>query len=184
MTVTVFYGKLTNSDAEVDALQQFLSKINWIDVVVLIVLIRTAYVGWRRGLASEVLGLAGTFIVFFLSLTYYDELAGILADRTPIPYSVAKFICLLFLLIILIIVIRIVCRYLEKVGKLVIMPVLDRYGGLAFGICRGLIIGSLFVLVLKVLPISYIRESIEERSFSARYMERTGATVYGIFKRH
>jgi uncharacterized membrane protein required for colicin V production len=183
LTPAGFYGKLKSSDAEVNVLQQFLNRINWIDIVVLIILIKTAYTGRKRGLAGEILTFAGTFLVFFLSLTYYDRLARALAVRTPIPHPAAKPICLLFLLIVLFIVIRALFRYLEKLGKLVIMPSLDKYGGLVLGVCRGLIIGSLFIVVLKTLPVDYIQKSVEERSFSARYVEKAGTVLYRTLRR-
>ena len=157
--------------------------INWIDVLVLIILVRTSYVGWYRGLAYEIFRLAGIVVTFLVALSFYDDLGHLVSQYSPIPTSAAYLICFLLLLLVITLILRITYRVLEKVGKLVFHPAVDRYGGFVFGICRGMVAAGLLVAALSILPFGYIQESIETNSLLSKHLRKITRAVSRMFPR-
>ena len=74
-------------------------KFNWIDIVFVILLFRTCYVGFKSGLLPELFRLSGLFLAFVLSFNDYILVSGFLAKNARI--SGVKSEILGFLLIFL-----------------------------------------------------------------------------------
>jgi len=55
---------------------EILSKINWVDVLVLILILRTSYVSLQDGLSHEILPLVGSICMLVFSLHYYTKIAA------------------------------------------------------------------------------------------------------------
>ncbi len=143
----------------VTRLLAFLSGLNWLDVIVLIIFIRTSYVGWQQGLANEIFRLLGGVITLLITVNFYDNLGGFVSQHTPIPSAEAELISFLFLLVFATFVLEAACFLLGKIGKLVFIPMVDKYGGLICGICRGFVFAGLVVTALSLVPINYIQRS-------------------------
>ena len=64
-----------------------IKSINWVDVALLVLLIRTIFVGVKNGFLSEFFKCLGVIIAVFLSLHYYSQLAQWVVLKTHINWA-------------------------------------------------------------------------------------------------
>jgi membrane protein required for colicin V production len=113
--------------------------VNWLDYILLAILLFSVVQSFRRGFSREIIGLAAMFFAFILALWFYG-LAGSLVS----PYvSSARTANMIGFFIVVIAVLMagaiagwIVSRFLRTVG----LSFFDRLLGAAFGFVRGLLI--------------------------------------------
>lgn len=144
---------------------------NWVDIIVVIFLIRGSYIGLSRGFSVELFKFLGAIATAVLSLLYYDNLAAWLASRSFLSLQVANFISCLILIFSLLIIFRLVRILLFRVLHLELFGNLEKWGGIALGLARSIIFVSLFIYALTFLPSTYLKQSIEERSLSGPYVK-------------
>lgn len=73
------------------------STFNWVDVLVIILLIRAGFVGWTKGLTLEFFKFIGIVVTMFVSLRFYDNLSSWAQTRFPIPETYGDFIWFIIL---------------------------------------------------------------------------------------
>jgi membrane protein required for colicin V production len=113
--------------------------VNWLDVVLIVILLVSVIMSARKGFSREVIGLAAAFLALVLAMWFYG-----LAGSFLMPFvSSARVANLLgFLLVVVVVLICgwmlgwIVRRFLRTVG----LSFFDRLLGAAFGLVRGLLI--------------------------------------------
>jgi membrane protein required for colicin V production len=111
--------------------------VNWFDIVLIVVLVLTTFMGLRRGVISMVLPLAGLIIGIVLAGHYHGAVGGWLPIDNPEHAGWAGYaIIIVAVLIVSVILAGILRRFI----KLVLLGWVDRLGG-AF---LGLVLGGLF----------------------------------------
>jgi len=123
----------------------------WIDVVILALIALSAILSLFRGFVREALALASWLIALWVAMSFYRELATVLAQwiQTPSAQQLVAF-ALLFICVLLL---GTLVNYL--VGKLVDRTGLtgtDRMLGIVFGVARGAFIVALLVLFAGFTP--------------------------------
>jgi len=148
-----------------------LPEANWVDIIVLIFLVRGAYIGLSRGLSVELFKLVGAILTVVLSLLWYDILGGWLAAHSFLPLQVANFISFIILLTILLILSKSLRVFLFTVLHLELFCGLEKWGGFVMGLVRSTVFASLFLFVLNLLPVGYFQESMNEKSLFTPYLQ-------------
>ena len=149
----------------------FLPETNWVDIIVVIFLVRGGYIGLSRGFSAELFQILGAVASAVLSLLYYETLGQWLTSHSFLSLQIANFLSFLFLLLTLLFVFRTVRILLFKILHLELFFGWEKWGGLILGVARSVVFASLFLFVLLLLPVQYIKESIEERSLSGPYIK-------------
>lgn len=144
----------------------FLPEINWIDIIVLILLIRGCYIGYYEGFSVEIFKTLGAIVTAAITLLYYRQPAQWLVLHSFLHLPVAKFLSVTILTFSLLIVAKVVRVFAFKVLHLELFGNLERWGGFIFGLVRGIVFASLFIFAIRLLPGEYIKESVEKQSFS------------------
>lgn len=160
-------------------LSEILSRINWVDIVILILLFRISYVGFNRGLGSEIIPFLGILIALIVSLHYYSKWGNFITKHTPIPIAFSQLLSFLGLIF----VIKYIFHLLESLiaGKLVtinIASLYDNIGGLIIGAIRGILLVSLVLIALDIVPFDYIDYSINKKSLMGRKFLSIGRLVH------
>ena len=158
----------------------FLPEANWLDVIVLIFLVRGAYIGLSRGLSTELSKLLGAVLTVVFSLAFYDILGDWLASHSFLSPQVANFISFLLLVFILITLSRILRVFLFSILHLELFGGLEKWGGFALGLGRSLILASLFLYAVTLVPISYFKESAQEKSLFAPYLTDLAPKIVNV----
>ena len=148
-----------------DILKIALSYINWIDVFVVICLVRTSYIGYTRGFSAEVPRFLSLFGVIVLTYLYYNKLGQFLSDKTLLNTDVARNIAFIVLVIGTAIFFKIICILIRMVLRVSGPHLFEVIGGVIIGIIRGFLLASLILTSLQFLGISYFKKSIYEDSY-------------------
>ena len=65
---------------------KFITELNWVDILVLILIFRVCYISLRTGLVVEFFKLFGTLAAIYLSLHYYPAVSGMIKDIPGAKY--------------------------------------------------------------------------------------------------
>ena len=151
-----------------------LTPLNWLDWIIVLLLVVSAVEGTRRGLLLGTLDLLGAAIGVVIAMIVERPLGDEIAMRVPsLPAALAH---LGAFLAVLIVVQMLIGATLGR-GMLALahavarspLGCVDRVLGLAPGLVRGLIIVTLFLLPFALVPIlPSVSEGIEESSLANR----------------
>ena len=160
-------------------IMEILTKINWVDVLIVILIVRTSYVSLQDGLSHELLPLVGSVCMLIFSLHYYTKIAAFLyymGFTIPMVFLdlvgfIAAFVCigLLFKLIKL---------FIDKIIKVSWHPLIERFGGLIAGVVRGAVLTSTILIIIVLIPLPYLQWSVRDRSLTGVYFLRIGPVIY------
>lgn len=155
-----------------------IDRINWVDVLAVILLMRMGYIGFRLGLAAELLKLAGLTAGFFAGFRYYQQVGDGLAQRTFLSTEWASVLALGAIVIASYFLVTRAARLLEKVVQVSFEKRLNQIAGLLAGVGRGLLVSSVVLVAFQQLPAPALQESIQEHSLSGPVVSRMAPAVY------
>ena len=158
---------------------EIITRINWTDLVILILILRISYVAWAEGFSHEILPLLGSIIITVLSLHYYVKIGGIISRNLfSLSADISNFLSFLMLVVAAGFIARFVKALLERIVKVSWHPLIEKFGGLVCGIARASIVASLVMITISLTPLPYLQRSIRERSLSGIYFLKIGPTIY------
>jgi len=134
--------------------------MSWLDIVLIVVIVFSTFLGLRTGIIKAVLSLAGVIVGVILAGRYYVLLADQLAF---IPSEgVAKIVAFAIILIGVMVVAAILASMLKWAASAVMLGWVNHLGGAIFGFVLGAIFcGALLAIWVKWLGVSStITESI------------------------
>jgi uncharacterized membrane protein required for colicin V production len=158
-------------------------RLNWVDLLVLIVMLRTVYGAFKEGLSHEIFPLFASIASLLLALFYYEKIAAA-AKNIPLPASVLNFVAFFIIVFLCKIVFKILKGILDALIKVTWHPLIERLGGLLAGLVRGAVVTSTILIVLTLLPLSYLQWSIRDKSMSGMYFLRIGPVIYETISRN
>jgi uncharacterized membrane protein required for colicin V production len=158
--------------------RNFLEQFNWVDLIVLVFLIRGIYQGAKNGLVLEFFSLGGWSAATFLSFKFYKKIARILHQRTEIPLAIDELLTFAAIIIATIVVTRIIGDILKHVIKIKIIERLNRTGGAFLGFIKSALVLSVLFYTLSITSIPYLEKSIKEKSLSGKAISRISEIVY------
>lgn len=158
---------------------EIIEKINWVDILVIILMIRMSYVAFTGGLSHEIFPLIGSVISITFTLHYYTRIGNLISGKLiNIPLDLSNFLGFLILVIIIGLILKILKALLDLIIKVEWHPLLERFGGLVIGIFRASIITSLILILLALAPLPYLQRSIREKSLTGMYFLKIGPEIY------
>ena len=158
--------------------QEHLRGFSWVDIVVLVVILRTLCVGAKRGLIPEFLTFVGLLVGVVISLQHAEALATALAEWTRLPLSWLVPVGIGLLLGVTWILLSLLRFLGGKLFNLKASATLDRYGGGILGTLRGIVIASFILVFLCQLPAPKVAENVRKRSFSGNFIIRVAPWIY------
>ena len=147
-------------------MSDFLQKINWIDLLAVILLVRSSYVGFTKGFGWEFFRFLGYLGGAFLSVYYYEYVSQLTGDYLPAVSPFSNLISFTSIYILILFIFKFINTIIEKIIKIEIFSTLERLGGLILGFLRGAITLSLILITLVLMPVPYFEKSVKERSYT------------------
>ncbi|NOX43465.1 MAG: CvpA family protein [Gammaproteobacteria bacterium] len=126
--------------------------MQWFDVIILSIIGISAIISLIRGFVKEAMSLAGWVAAIWVSLTYSDVLAGLLAQymSTPSIRFIVAFTSLFVVTLLLSALINfLVSQLVKKTG----LSGTDRMIGVIFGVARGAAVVGILVLLAGLTPL-------------------------------
>ncbi|MCM8781958.1 MAG: CvpA family protein, partial [Candidatus Omnitrophica bacterium] len=145
---------------------EFFQKINWTDLLVVILLIRSSYVGFTRGFSWEFFRLIGVVCAAIGAIYFYEDISLLIGDYLPIIYPISSLLSFTAIYTIILFLLRLINLFMEKIIKIEVFSILEKIGGLCLGFLRGGILLSLLMISLILTPIPYFERSIKQRAYS------------------
>ena len=158
---------------------EILTKINWVDVLVLILVLRTSYVSLQDGLSHEILPLVGSVCMLVFSLHYYLKIAAFFYNNgLNLSLELLRLASFILVAICIGILFRFIKVLIDKIIKVTWHPVIERFGGLLAGLMRGAILTSTVLIIIVLIPLSYLQWSVRDKSLTGIYFLRIGPVIY------
>ena len=127
--------------------------MNWLDIIILIVLLGSAVIGFRGGLIRGILGLAGMIVGVILAGRFYHAFAERLSFISS--KDVANVVAFAIVFVAVVAVSAVVAFFLKKAVSIVTLGWADRLGGVVFGLFVGsLFLGAILAAWVKFLGMS------------------------------
>ena len=121
--------------------------MNWLDVIIILALLYSAYSGFKQGLIGSVLPMIGIILGVIIAGRYYGSLSGLL-DTWLESEAQIKIIGFIIIFVLFMIVVFLIVRWLRKLINLTFLGWVDRSAGLIFGLIMGVVtLGTLLSLI-------------------------------------
>ena len=158
---------------------ELITKINWVDVLVAILMLRISYVAFRDGLSHEIFPFIGSILIMVLAMHCYTVLGSSMSrNMMNMPIELANFLSFLVLMVALGFIVRLLRLLLDKIVKVQWHPIMEKFGGLAVGIMKAYVVTGIVLMTLSLMPLSYIVWSIKDKSLTGKYILRAGPQIY------
>lgn len=158
-------------------------RINWVDVLVVILLFRTSYIGAQSGLSNEIYRIIGVLIGLFFSIKYYSPLASRITASIALPQEIVEGVIFLILILLSMLTMKLTALGLTKIVKLAFAEKIERWGGFIIGLFRGAILMSFLFMLFGIFQVDYLVKSVEERSLTGPYIEKVAPNIYQVITR-
>lgn len=156
-----------------------LTHINWVDILILIIVLRTSYVSFKEGLSHELFPLLGSIVMVVASIGYYSRLGSFFTENiAKIPAELANFLAFIILVVVSGIIFKLFKILVDFVIKVEWNPSVERLGGGICGVFRAFVAASLILMILSMIPLPYLQKSIRDRSLTGRYVMGIGPYIY------
>jgi uncharacterized membrane protein required for colicin V production len=157
----------------------FWTRFNWVDVLIIIIMLRISYVAFQDGLSHEIFPLLGTAFTVVFSLHYYHKFALFLSQNASGPaITLLDFVSFIIIAVGASFLFRIIKAVLDKMINVTWHPLIEKAGGLLAGIARAGLIASVVLIILSLVPLPYLQRSIRDRSYAGVYFLSIGPVVY------
>jgi membrane protein required for colicin V production len=127
--------------------------MNWLDIVIIILIVVQVFMGLRSGIIKMLFTVAGVIIGVVLAGRFSDSLAGVLSFISD-P-GIAKAVAFAVILIAVMIVATLAARLVKWAVSAVLMGWIDHLGGAILGLFLGFVFcGAALTMWIKFLGIS------------------------------
>lgn len=150
-----------------------LHRVNWIDIIALILLVRITYVSSRIGVGKQILPVILLIFILTASFHNYGVIASFFAGRYAFSASVCRFLSYFFITIVFSVGYHIISRVagFRLLSEEMEPGRIEKVGGAALGIVRsGLIIGMLLTGLL-LLPVRFAESGVKKSFLGPFYVD-------------
>jgi uncharacterized membrane protein required for colicin V production len=160
------------------------TRLNWLDIFIIIIVMRISYVAFQDGLSHQIFPLIGTICTAVIALHYYHNIAVyIYQNAVRLPVKVLDFLSFVLLLIGIGLIFKLLRALSEKIINVTWHPLVERGGGLLLGFMRACVVTSVLLMIMALMPLSYLQHSIRDRSLMGMHFLRIVPNIYGKVSR-
>jgi membrane protein required for colicin V production len=153
--------------------------MGWIDIVVLALLGLAVFLGFKKGLVQEIVGIIALAVSFFAAVLLHAAAAAMLRGVFPrIPGQIAPTIGFAVVFLLAFAAITAAGWLMSKVIKATPLDFADKLGGMAVGLVKGALVVSIMLLLLAFLPLPREAADRLDRSAVVRTVRRVAPWVY------
>lgn len=156
---------------------ELIKKINWVDLFILIVFIRTLYIGLKRGFIVEFFKLLGLLFAVVIAFHYYTRIADFLNSKSPLPIDLADFVSLALLSCAVVLIFKFMRDAFLFLVKAEMNPTLDKWLGFILSAFRSFVLSSFIIVLFISSGITYLQASTRE-SLSQSYLLNVSPRLY------
>ncbi len=125
---------------------------NWLDIVLLLILVTALILGIIKGLVRQVVGILAVLVGLILALAFYSVVASAFRTLIKDP-AVSGFLGFILIFVVVLIAGWLIGRMFSKAIKGP-LKVLDHILGAALGLLKGALICGILVFAMLVFPVN------------------------------
>ena len=145
--------------------------INFLDIIILVILLFFAFNGFRRGFIDQTSTILGLLAALFVAVRQYEYFTQFLEPHLDLSISLLQFISFAVIFIVVNIVIHVLGIILKKIVDAIFLQPVDRGLGFLLGIIKAGIIIYLMILILAQIPYQNINDVLNESFLASRIIE-------------
>jgi len=145
--------------------------INFLDIIILVILLFFAYNGFRRGFIDQTSTILGLLAALFVAVRQYEYFTQFLEPYLDLSTSLLQFISFAVIFIVVNIVIHVLGITLKKIVDAIFLQPVDRAAGFLLGLVKAGIIVYLLILILAQIPYQKINDVLNESFLAKRIIE-------------
>lgn len=145
-------------------------KINWVDILIVIYIVRAFFLGKKRGLSFEITALISALLAWVIALHFYQGLGESIGKWFLLTLPSSRAISFMGISIGILFFGAILSRFLKKVMKLSFIPNVEKIGGCILGILRGISVSAIIILSLSLIPKESLQREVYTNSLLGNYL--------------
>lgn len=142
------------------------ANMGWLDIVIIVVLVITALIGFKRGLTKTVLPLAGIILGLFLAGRFCGPMAGWLSSWLESPNQ-STIVAFAVIFILVTVVALALSSLMNRLLRLMLLGWVDKLGGAVFGLAIGGLIPAILLAVITRSNFSGVEDTVRDSSVAA-----------------
>ncbi|MFH1593371.1 MAG: CvpA family protein [Candidatus Omnitrophota bacterium] len=159
-----------------------MNKINWVDLFVLILLLRIGYISTLIGVGRQVFPLVSLSLILIITIFLYDKFGAIISSTTAVAPSTGRFLSYVIISIIFAVAYRMVIRFISTFFKEAgVTGGIEKVGGLILGLFRATLLIGLCVIGFALTPVRAIDSSVRN-SISGMFFIEQNFRLYCYIK--
>jgi len=156
-----------------------LSRANWVDLLVVIVMLRTIYISFQNGLSRAIFPLLSSILKLILALHFYEKLGSMIKSVIGIlPSSLCNLAGFISIILVSTLALKFLKTLVDAIIKVTWHPLIEKTGGMIVGAFKGSVASSMVLIFLALVPLSYIQWSVKDRSLCGMFFLRIGPAIY------
>lgn len=144
--------------------------MNWLDIIIILVLVIPTLIGLKTGLIKTVLPLVGIVLGIFLAGRFYGSMAGWLSSWLESP-SQSKIAAFAIIFVLVMVAMLVFATVLSRFLKLVLLGWLDRLGGMVFGLAIGGLVSSALLAVITKYQFPGVENTVQDSALAAFFLD-------------
>ncbi|MGE5550207.1 MAG: CvpA family protein [Bacteroidota bacterium] len=154
--------------------------MSWFDLAVLAFLAVFVFRGYRRGLVSQLFGLAGVIIALVAAFSYFGQAGDLLVRVLPVGAELAGIFGFILIVAAINGLFAFAAARWRAVTKSSTVSLVDAIAGAFFGGLKALLILVIIIVILVSIPIPALRQKVEEGPLTAQILQ--AAPVFYILQ--
>lgn len=140
--------------------------MNYLDIIILILILLAAVNGLRRGFIEEIAGLAALILGIWAAIKFSGFAGGIIAEHIEVDEKYLSIIAFIVTFLLVLVLVIVVGKVVEKMINIVSLGFLNRLAGLVFGAAKGAVFLSVFLLIFNYFnkDLHFVSEETIEKS--------------------
>ena len=155
----------------------FIKSFNWIDLVVLAILVRVIYTSVQTGFIVELFKLLGTVVTLFICFHYYSKLSGVVFKSSGIAEGWAFAVVFAVLWAVCFVVCKLIRDGIFLIFTVQAQAAVDKWGAPVLAVGRFFLVASMALFLLLTTGNKYL-ETMTARSFAHKYAMKVAPEVY------
>jgi uncharacterized membrane protein required for colicin V production len=158
-------------------IKDIVSRLNWLDVVIIVLSLRIIYSGLLKGLPIEIFKTIGILAGAIFSLNYYPALSAFINSKINFSPELVDFNSYLVILFSAVVSLALIRDIVLKLVKIEAVSALNKWGGICLGFARSLIITSAILFSFLIINNDYLKTSMQKSYFSKNIV-KINAKIY------
>jgi membrane protein required for colicin V production len=158
--------------------------MNFVDFIIIAILVLFVIQGFRKGLIYEVASLAGLILGIYASFHFSAYLQGYLVEYLDISEKYSYLTAFILVFIVVVILVHFIGKIIENIIDMVALGFLNKLAGSVFGILKAIVLLSLTMLVLNHFNSKWISMDKKNESLLYRPIESVAPLLWKGFEQY